>query len=60
MADKDINNQYDLFREVRIDVNGYLIVSIVTQTGVLTPTEDANDFYKKIALNENGELKIII
>lgn len=54
----DIDNQYDFFREVRLDTNGFVIVELVTQTGAEVKPENAKEFYKQIALNSEGELKI--
>ena len=60
MADLEIDNQHDFFREVRLDINGHVIASTVTQTGTLETANDAKTFYDKIALDENGNLKLII
>jgi len=54
----DIDNQYDFFREVRLDTNGFVIVELVSQTGAEVKPENAKEFYKQIALNSEGELKI--
>lgn len=60
MEDLEINNQKDFYEEVRLDTNGNLVTTAVTQSGALTAANTAREFYERIALDENGELKIII
>ncbi len=57
MADKEINNQRDFFKEVRLDETGALVIGNVSQTGDAIPVGNAYQFFKKLALDEDGKIK---
>ena len=60
MADLDIDNQHDFYKEVRLDEEGKIITTGVEQTGELKKAGNAYNFYKDIALDENGNIKVIL
>jgi|TARA_R110000787_G_scaffold44476_8_gene109209 hypothetical protein len=60
MADLEINNQHDFFKDVRLDENGNVLTVVVAQNGAATEVKNAAEFYDRIALDENGKLKTFI
>jgi len=53
-------NKREFFEQIELADNGGLEVEDVTQVGTATPALDQYGFYSRIALNNNGELKIVI
>ena len=58
MADKEINNQYDFYKNVAITDLGELKVKNSTDIGSGSPSLSAFDFYKRVAIDENNNIKI--
>ena len=58
MADLEINDQYDFFKSVVLDENGFVVIELVTQTGAENNPLNAREFYEDVALNSEGYLKI--
>ena len=54
----EINNQKDFFKKVELSEDGVIKTVLVPKTGTDTATGNAYNFFKKIALDINGNLKI--
>jgi len=57
--DLEINNQKDFYDKVRINQDGELQTVVVPKTGEATVAENAYNFFKRIALDENGKIKTV-
>ena len=60
MADKEINNQRDFFKEVVLNEEGELKTTQVERQGELVSPENAETFFQRIALNEDGSIKTTV
>ena len=58
MADLEINNQKEFYEHVVVNEDGELITTFTPIMGTATTSLSANDFFTRISLNENGELRI--
>lgn len=53
-------NKKEFMENVKLADDGSLEIEVVTQVGVASTPENQYEFYKKIALNDDGHVKIII
>lgn len=53
-------NKKEFMENVKLSDDGLLEVEQNTQVGSATTVENQYEFYKKIALNEDGQVKIVI
>ena len=58
MADLEINNQQEFYKHVRVNEDGKLITTYTPITGTATTSLSAHDFFTRIAISEDGELRI--
>ena len=56
----EIHQQQDFFDKVRLEEDGTLGTINVPKTGAETKAGTAKEFYERIALDENGNIKTFI